>query len=147
MRTSLLKALADLRVREAQALLAASCPNAAYYLAGYAVEAALKAIIAVRFEQHTVPDLKVVNDFYKHDLKTLLRLANLDKLLEAHRHSDSEFSKNWSIVEGWSVHARYSYSLPRDMLIEYADMSEAESLVNAMTHEKNGVLPWLKLFW
>lgn len=147
MHTSLLKALADLRVKEAQALLAADCPNGAYYLAGYAVEAALKAIIAVRFEQHTVPDPKVVNDFYKHDLKTLLRLANLDKPLEANRHSNSEFSKNWFIVEGWSVHARYAYSLPRDILIEDADMSEAKLLVNAITHERNGVLPWLKRFW
>jgi hypothetical protein len=37
--------LADLRAREAGVLLAARCYDGAYYLAGYAVECALKACI------------------------------------------------------------------------------------------------------
>jgi hypothetical protein len=38
--------LADLRAREAGVLLAAKCYDGAYYLAGYAVECALKECIA-----------------------------------------------------------------------------------------------------
>jgi HEPN domain-containing protein len=37
--------LASLRLREAKALLAAGFPEGAYYLAGYAVECALKACL------------------------------------------------------------------------------------------------------
>jgi HEPN domain-containing protein len=41
-----LQKLAAIRLKEAKLLLAANAPDGAYYLAGYAVECALKACIA-----------------------------------------------------------------------------------------------------
>ena len=59
--------LAELRLREAEALLAAGLPDGAYYLAGYSVECALKACIAKRTREHDFPE-KESKDFYIHDL-------------------------------------------------------------------------------
>jgi HEPN domain-containing protein len=44
--------LAESRLKEARALLTAELPDGAYYLAGYAIECALKACIAKRTQQH-----------------------------------------------------------------------------------------------
>ena len=49
-----LQLLANIRLDEAKALLAASLPAGAYYLAGYAVECGLKACIAKLTNQHGV---------------------------------------------------------------------------------------------
>jgi hypothetical protein len=54
--------LAELRLREAEALLAAGLPDGAYHLAGYSVECALKACIAKRTQLHDFPEKKLVND-------------------------------------------------------------------------------------
>jgi hypothetical protein len=67
--------IAFLRLEEAQILLAAESFSGAYYLAGYAVECALKACIAKATHQHDFPDKKRVNDSYSHDLTLLLRTA------------------------------------------------------------------------
>jgi HEPN domain-containing protein len=69
--------LAELRLKEAKALLAAGFPEGAYYLAGYAIESGLKACIAKRTQQYDFPDKKLVNDSHTHDLGKLLDLGNL----------------------------------------------------------------------
>jgi hypothetical protein len=51
-----LQQLAEERVRDAEALLNAGQWSGAYYLAGYAVEFALKACIAKLTNQHDFPD-------------------------------------------------------------------------------------------
>lgn len=47
--------LTTLRLAEARALLDAGLPDGAYYLAGYAVECALKACISRQTRQHDFP--------------------------------------------------------------------------------------------
>ena len=74
--------LAELRLKEANALLAAELPDGAYYLAGYAVECALKACIAKRTHEYDFPEKKLVNDSHTHDIKILLRLAGLSDQLK-----------------------------------------------------------------
>ena len=66
--------LAELRLKEARALLAAEFPDGAYYLAGYAVECGLKACIAKRTREHDYPDKKLVNKSYTHDVEDCWRL-------------------------------------------------------------------------
>ena len=75
--------IAELRLRESRALLDAGFPGGAYYLAGYAVECALKACIAKRTQEHDFPDKKLVNDSHTHNLKELLRLAELKTELDS----------------------------------------------------------------
>jgi HEPN domain-containing protein len=53
-----LQFLARARLTEARALLDAGHPDGAYYLAGYAVECALKACIAKATQRHEFPDKK-----------------------------------------------------------------------------------------
>jgi hypothetical protein len=78
-----LQELSEIRIRESRALLDAGFSDGAYYLAGYAVECALKACIAKRTQEHDFPDKKLVNDSHTHNLKTLLQLAELKTEMDA----------------------------------------------------------------
>jgi len=64
--------------------------SGAYYLAGYAIECALKARIASQFRADEIPDKNLVNKVYVHDLANLLRLAGLEAELETERQTDPE---------------------------------------------------------
>jgi hypothetical protein len=72
-----LQGLAELRLGDAEALLAVRRWDGAYYLLGYCVECALKACVAKQFRQYDVPDRKLVNAFYTHDLEELLNLSGV----------------------------------------------------------------------
>ena len=125
--------LAELRLREAQALLAAGLPDGAYYLAGYSVECALKACISKRTQLHDFPDKKLVNDSHTHNLKELLRLAELDSVLDA----DPEMRSNLETVQDWSETARYQRKTVLDTI----------ALLTAIETQKGGLLPWIRLRW
>jgi HEPN domain-containing protein len=62
-----LRELALRRLKEAQVLFDGGCWAGAYYLAGYAVECALKACIAKGTERFEFPDQKRVNSSYTLD--------------------------------------------------------------------------------
>lgn len=60
--------LARVRLREAGALLRARHYDGAYYLAGYAVECALKACLARKVRRHEFPPkVGCVSQMYDHD--------------------------------------------------------------------------------
>jgi HEPN domain-containing protein len=100
--------LAQLRLDEAKALLRDDQPSGAYYLAGYAIECALKAIIAKQFRADEIPDKALVNRVYTHDLSELLRLGGLESELDVARRADPELNRRWAIVKNWKEQARYS---------------------------------------
>jgi len=60
----ILQALAEARVTDARTLLSAKRFDAAYYLAGYAVECALNACIAKRTNRHDFRDKDVAREVY-----------------------------------------------------------------------------------
>lgn len=64
--------LAKTRIREAKALLDQGLFDGAYYLAGYAVECALKACIVKKIKRSELPDKKFIQDVYTHKLGRLL---------------------------------------------------------------------------
>src|SRR5213595_801683 len=72
-----LEALAEVRPADSFFLLQAERASSAYYLAGYAVELALKACIAKSFQPNAIPDKAFVNKIYSHSLEKLLGLAGL----------------------------------------------------------------------
>jgi hypothetical protein len=74
--------LSRVRLREAKALLEAGLCDGAYYLAGHAVECALKACI-------------------------LVRQASIQTDHKALAESDEDFNENWGIVKKWSEGSRY----------------------------------------
>jgi hypothetical protein len=75
--------LAGARLAEATLLLANGLPSGAYYLARYAIECALKAIIAAKFRANEIPDRRLVERVHVHDLSKLLSLTGLEDELEA----------------------------------------------------------------
>jgi HEPN domain-containing protein len=132
-----LQALSKTRLAEAKALLKLDHYSGAYYLAGYAVECALKAIIARGTARHDFPDKKRVDDSYKHDLKVLVRVAEMEASLIETSSRDRIFSENWDLVIRWSEQARYSQW----------ERVAAEALLQAISQKQHGVMAWLIQHW
>jgi hypothetical protein len=133
-----LQQLAEDRITDAQALLDAGRWSAAYYLAGYAVECALKACIAKQTNQHDFPDKDRVQRAYTHNLVGLVTLALLDEDLRKTRHDETpSLYRYWQFVKDWSEQARY----------EQLSEDKARKLYLAITDSESGVLPWIKKNW
>jgi hypothetical protein len=124
-------------LREAKALLAAEEWSGAYYLAGYSVECALKAVIAKEVKRHDFPDRDRVNRSYTHKLPDLDVLARLDAEIAVERKAKSGFAAAWATVSEWDEKSRYA--------IWTAD--EAWAMVDAVGRRKDGVLRWVKQRW
>lgn len=131
--------LAEERLAAARVLLIgpAPCWSSAYYLAGYTVELALKACIAGQFRSDEIPDKKLVNDIYTHDLKVLLNRSQLDRQLKEDVKRCPDLLENWATVSDWRETSRY----------ELKTEHEAKDLVQAIDEPLNGVFTWLKKHW
>ncbi len=138
MNRSDLQKLARRRLREARILLRSRSYEGAYYLAGYAVECALKACIAKQIRRYEFPDRKLVVDSYSHDLEKLINVSALKPRHEAELRSNKDFALNWSVVKDWSEQDRYRLQISR---------AQASDLYSAIVARKNGVLSWLKQHW
>lgn len=132
-----LQELSKKRIEEAETLLlnpGRSLSDGAYYLAGYAVELALKACIIVRLRNsEEFPAKKFSENCYTHNLNALLHLAGLETTVKA----DRKLAFNWAIVQDWNETSRY---LERDP-------AAAASLIHAVSDPAHGVLPWLMKLW
>ena len=129
--------LADIRIDEARVLLAQGKYDGAYYLAGYAVECALKACIAKRTNQSDFPDKQLALRAYTHDLEELVTVAGVKVQFESDRKINPGLSASWDKVRDWRESSRY----------ERRSQAEAQQLYDAITHAIDGVLPWVKLRW
>lgn len=134
-----LQTLADVRIDEALELIGLATPRAdgAYYLAGYAIECALKAAIARLNNQHDWPEKAFVTDCHTHNIVTLVRLARLEPARVADAAANPIFARNWNIVKDWSERSRY----------ERHSLAKAQKMIDAVTDNANGVLPWIKARW
>ena len=131
--------LAEMRIKEALALLENQCYEGAYYLAGYAVECALKACIARNTNQYDFPpDRNTINRIYSHNLDWLVREAGLEDAHQERVQSNLIFAEYWKIVVRWSEASRYETSVT---------MPEAAELYLAITDLDDGVLTWLNQLW
>ena len=90
--------LAKARLAEATLLLESGLPSGAYYLAGYAIECELKAVIAAGFRANEIPDKSRVNSIYTHNLKDLLSLAGLKIPLEDEMNENSGLRESWATI-------------------------------------------------
>jgi len=138
MNRSDLQQLAELRIKEARILLGGASYSGAYYLAGYAIECALKACIAKRTKENDFPDKDFVNRSWTHDLEKLLNLAELKDRLEADKKSNKDLDTFWAVVVNWEEDKRYELGITEE---------EAKSLCDAISDPANGVLQWLKKSW
>jgi hypothetical protein len=132
-----LQELADRRAAEATALLQLGHFSGAYYLAGYALECGLKAIIARRFEAGVIPDKRYIQQIYTHRLADLLKMAEVEgeRVELAERYP--KFKANWLIALDWSEESRY----------EIRDGAGAGALVSAILEAESGVFEWVRSKW
>jgi hypothetical protein len=135
-RTDLQK-LATTRLREAQVLFEAGEYSGAYYLAGYAVECALKACIAKETQRFEFPDKSRVNKSHVHRASDLMEVANLDAVFRAARQSNPRLQASWNVVNNWSEQTRYQTWVQAD----------AHAMIVAVGRRRDGVLSWIKLHW
>lgn len=133
---STFRRLADLRLAEAQHLVAGRQYSGAYYLAGYAVECALKAVIMGQFRSGRLPSKQLVQNTYTHNIEGLVKTAQLGPALTL-AQTDAAFDINWGIVKDWSESSRY---------VTWT-RAEAVDLLSAIADQGDGVLPWIKLQW
>jgi HEPN domain-containing protein len=132
-----LQLLARSKLGDAKFLLRHRRHSSAYYLAGYAVEFALKAAIARQMERHVLPDPKLVREVYQHDLDKLLGLARLRIELDKDRKTNARLNANWAIVSDWSVESRY----------EVIDRVRSLAMVKAVSESSFGVFQWVQRHW
>ena len=111
--------------------------DGAFYLAGYAVECALKACIAKGTLRGEFPDKKKVESSHSHNLLQLRKVAGLDEAFSAQAAGDAEFRANWDYVQSWSEQSRY-VKHPAEA---------ARALLEAVGDRRHGVVSWLKKRW
>jgi hypothetical protein len=108
----------------------------AYYLAGFAVECALKACIAKKTRRHEFPaDTEYTRKVYSHNLEQLLKLAHLDVQLETDMEARPQLADNWAFVRDWRVESRYQTSKLGGKQMTLA------------VNSPDGMLQWIKLHW
>jgi hypothetical protein len=132
------------RLRDADALMTGDRWAFAYYVAGYAVECALKACLLKRmvltgwvFDDSA----KRVDECRTHDVFALIRIAgmqgDLDRIHAAGTPEGLAFQANWKVVKKWNVASRYN---------ERSE-AEAKELIAAITDEPDGVMTWIRNYW
>ena len=132
-----LQKLADEKLRDAKVLLNARSWSNAYYLAGYAVELAIKACIAKSFKADTIPDRALVEKTYSHEFPKLIGTAGLTAELQRQEQASRDFRAAWAVVNQWSPIDRYTQSTEQD----------ARELIDAISDATHGVLQWIKTHW
>jgi len=132
-----LEKLAQVRLEDALLLLQASRSSSAYYLAGYAIELALKACIANLIQSQVIPDKAFINAIYTHRLDHLLATAGLLPEFNADSKTDIQLAAYWAITTKWNEESRY----------EFWDPISAATLLQAVSDSNHGVFQWVKKHW
>ncbi|WP_028527203.1 hypothetical protein [Runella limosa] len=140
--------MAGLKVVEAKVLCSGGHHKAAFYLAGYALEFALKAAVCKCLD---MPDFfkekqkgtagyvgGVLEKYKTHDIKTLIVLAGLYNKLEDYKTVNSDFGLAWYHIENlnWSERCRYE-------LAGHSDIDVNKFVEGIETQ----FLPWISQHW
>ncbi len=139
MNRAALQQLSDERIEDARVLIAAKQWAGAYYLAGYALECALKSCVLAYIDRTGIifEDKKYAQNCWTHDIEDLVRQAGLTIERDEAAGTNITLGQHWLIAKDWSETSRYRIST----------QLQAEKLFHALTDNSNGVLPWVKNFW
>ncbi len=125
--------LAELRLREAEALLKAGFPAGTVYLAGYAVECYLKAAVCTSLHWDYL-----LGSFRVHDLDSLLRYSGFDRELR----SNAEVFENFAKISGiWTMTGNDSVRYRRPNVF---GIGSAGRFLEYISDPKIGVATWLQ---
>lgn len=113
-----LQAMAKHRLQESELLYKEGFWSGANYLAGYAIEFGLKAVVCKKlgvdvFESNNVKGNasgKLMQAFQIHDIPALVLLSGLHPEMEAKKLAEVDFEKAWSTVSNWTEQRRYEFS-------------------------------------
>jgi HEPN domain-containing protein len=131
-----LQLLAETRLSEAQVLFHNRKFDGAYYLAGYAVECAIKACVARKTQRFDFPDKGLATQVYTHDLTELLKPAGLAQIFKEEFRTDPALEVKWVVVKDWSEQSRYGSHSRR----------KAKDMINAVGDDR-GILACIKKYW
>lgn len=133
-----LRTMADKRLEEAKLLYGNKYYDAAYYLSGYAIEFALKAVICKRLNvemfDSTQVSKRIASPFQIHELPTLIVFSGLQVELSDKKNLDAGFDAAWSLVSQWSEIRRYEEGCSQKTAREF--------LIGT-----NTLLSWIKTYW
>ena len=130
-------------ILDAQVLLDGGRWSHAYYVAGYAVECALKSCLLARmvYTGWVFQEKARIEDVRTHEFEKLIQLAGLTDELITNQQSSAAagggFVANWQIATQWKVTSRY----------ESRTEVEARQLYDAIIQAPDGVLPWVQQYW
>lgn len=74
---------------------------------------------------------------YTHNLKELVKVADLRDGLRTAAETDPVFGEYWDIVESWSEQSRYGRN----------SVQSAQNLIEAISDRNHGVFKWVKRYW
>jgi len=131
--------LAEARLLDAKALFEAKRFDAAYYLAGYSVECALKACVAKQTREHDFPP-KNTGILYRHKLEDLVQASGIKESFSKDRDSDTLLDQYWEFVKDWKSDSRY------ELRGEHAEIA-ARTMLSAIEDGEHGVLRCLSKYW
>jgi hypothetical protein len=122
--------IAQARLEDAQALLAADRYDGAVYLCGYAVEVALKARICRTLNWTDFPsttgEFQAYRSFQTHELDVLLRLSGQEP-----RVKQQHFSF-WNTVAVWKTESRYGVAGSVQKIHAESMVSAADELLKVL---------------
>ena len=131
--------LAEARLTDATTLLENGRGAAAYYLGGYALEAALKARITRYVAQNpgvVFESRKFLKLCWTHNFEDLFEAARLNQLFSDDLERRAKLKANWSVAKEWSESVRYSSAnMP---------VSKARDLIEAINSSPFGIKTWLE---
>lgn len=134
-----LKALAQLRLQEAEALFTVGLYDGCAYICGYVVELALKARICATLgvEEYPEKGSRLKDAFRTHDFDDLKLLAGME-----HEFTPDKLDRfaNWSIASKWNPNWRYESQ-------GTYDKAAAEQILNAIREKPEGILECISSRW
>ena len=138
-----LQRLAQAKVDDALVLLAAGRWPTAYYVAGYAVEFALKACVLRHIDDTgrifaDADYLRSLSACWTHDFTKLVKLAGLEADFGRAHGANPTLKRYWDTAAGWTEASRYW---------ETTTEADARELFEAITHDPDGVLTWIRTRW
>jgi HEPN domain-containing protein len=134
-----LQSQAQERILDADALIKGGRWSFAFYVAGYAVECALKSCLLARmiYTGWVFQEKAKIIECLTHNFGELIKLSGLKDELDARLAANPAFVGNWAIITQWKVTDRYGQKTEAD----------AKALYAAITDEPDGVLKWIMNYW